>query len=501
MNKPLAWVLAGPALALAGCATRVPQVLTPQLVPDTFIPQSGAQSAQSKEAAPVWPRIDWWQGFGSPELAGLVKAAQDNNRDLAAAAARVVQAQAQTFIARSALFPSLNAQVQGARSGAGAAATGGTTSTAQGGSTQSSTFTAPSGSTSNSFAFSLGASYELDFWGLARANLRAAQESLKSTRFAQEVLGLTITAGVADGYFTVLALRERIAIANEDLAAINGILDVIKLRVSTGTSSRLDLAQEQAQVESVEVQLPMLQEQELEARVALAVLLGRAPEGFEVAAKDPAGIQLPAVAPGLPSQLLVRRPDVAEAEANLASAHANVDAARAAFLPQFGLNGTAGFTSTAVSALLHGPSFVWNAAASVAEVFDGTLIGQKRLAEATQKQLVANYESAVLSAYADVETALGQVQSNAQAQAHLQREVDAAQEAFEIAQLQYRQGVADLLTVLQAQQTLFAARDQLAQTKLARMQALVHLFEALGGGWTEAPRDRTQQSARVGASK
>lgn len=452
------------------------------------------QPTEASSASPVWPRADWWQGFDSPELTGLVKAAQENNRDLAAAAARVMEAQAQTLIARSALFPTLSLQAQGSRSGYGTGAYAGTTgsATAVGSSTASSALPAQSGTSANAFGLTLGASYELDFWGLAQADLRAAQETLKSTRFAQEALALSITAGVADGYFNVLALRERIAIANEDIRAINDILDVIKLRVSTGTASRLDLAQEQAQVESVEAELPSLQEQELEARVALAVLLARPPEAFEVKAQDSSGIQLPPAAPGIPSALLLRRPDVAEAEANLASAHANLDAARAAFLPQFTLNGSGGFASTAVSALLHGPSFLWSAAASGASVFDGTLIGQKHLAEATQKQLVANYESAVLTAYADVETALGQVQNNAQVETHLQRETDAAREAFEIAQLQYRQGVADLLTVLQAQQTLFGARDQLAQTKLARQQAVVHLFEALGGGWTELPKDRTQ---------
>lgn len=484
MNKALALVLVSPVLALAGCATRVPQVLTPPLLPKAFIPQSAAASA-------VWPRADWWEGFHSPELAQLIRAAQEHNRDLAAAAARVMEAQAQTLIARSALFPQLALQLQAERS-AGTAATGTTTGTLAS-SASSVLSTSASGSAGNSFGLGLGASYELDLWGLARADLRAAQEALKSTRFARQALALSITAGVADGYFTVLVLRERMAIAREDIAAINGILDVIKLKVATGASSYLDLAQEEAQVESVEAQLPVLEEQELEARVALALLLGRAPEVLEVSARSSSGIQLPAVAPGLPSELLLRRPDVAEAEANLASAHANLDAARAAFLPQLSLTGTAALASTAVSTLLHGPSFVWDAGASLLQsIFDGTLIGQKQLAEATQRQLIASYQSAVLNAYADVESALEQVRSNAQAESHLRREVDAAHEAFGIAQLQYRQGAADLLTVLQAQQTLFAARDQLAQTQLARMQAVVHLFAALGGGWTETPRERTQ---------
>ena len=459
-------------LLLAGCATRVPQVLTPKLKPAAF-------SGQIVGAEQIWPSVDWWKTFGSSELSEFIEKAHVENRDLAVAVARVNEAHAQTTIQRAALFPQISAQAQALRS---PSAESGQAINGQ------------SYSAGNSFGLTFGASYELDFWGLARSNLHAADEMLKSARFAQQVVALTVTANVANTYFNVLALRVRIAIANEEITAINGILDTIKLRVSTGKSSRLDLAQEQAQVESVEAQLPVLEEQEWEARVALAVLLGEPPEGFEVTTQSPAAFHLPLVGAGLPSDLLSRRPDVAEAEANLAAAHANLDAARAAFLPQVALTGNGGFASTAISALLHGPSFAYDFGANLLQtVFDGgKLIGQKNLSQATQRELIASYQSAVLNAYADVENALGQVTNNSKAENHLGREVEAAREAFTIAQLQYRQGTTDLLTVLQAQQTLFSAEDQLAQSALARMQAVVHLFEALGGGWMEHLDERTQ---------
>ena len=169
---------------------------------------------------------------------------------------------------------------------------------------------------------------------------------------------------------------------------------------------------------------------------------------------------MPLVAAGLPSDLLLRRPDVAEAESNLAAAHANLDAARAAFLPQFALTGNRGFASTAISALLRGPSFAYDFGANLLQtiVDGGKLVGQKDLSQAGQRELIAGYQSAVLNAYADVETALGQVKNNSNAESHLEREVEAAREAFTIAQLQYRQGTTDLLTVLQAQQTSFPPR-------------------------------------------
>jgi outer membrane protein, multidrug efflux system len=459
-------------LLIVGCATHVPQVLTPEITPKGF-------SGEIIGATQVWPQPDWWQTFGSPELSNVIEKAHAANRDLAVAVAHVMEAQAQTTIQRAALFPQINAQAQALRSPSGQSGQ---------------SISGQSYSAGNSFGLTFGASYELDFWGLARDNLRAANESLKSAQFTQQAVGLTITANVANTYFSVLALRARIAIANEYIAAINDILDIINLRVSTGKSSHLDLAQEQAQVESVEAQLPMLEEQELEARVSLAVLLGEPPEGFEITTQRPDAFRLPVVEAGVPSELLLRRPDVAAAEANLAGAHANLDAARAAFLPQFALTGNGGFASTAINALLHGPNFAWDFGANLLQtVFDGgKLLGQKRLAYATQQQLIASYQSAVLNAYADVENALGQLTNNSKAENHLEREVESAREAFKIAQLQYRQGTADLLTVLQAQQTLFSAEDQLAQTMLARMQAVVHLFEALGGGWMEHPDERTQ---------
>lgn len=475
--RELAGAVAAVAALLTGCATSPPQALSPQLVPKAFV-------GQPSVSGPIWPKAAWWRQFDSAELSGLIVQARADNRDLAIAAARLSEARAQVTIQRATLFPTIDGVAQAARSGVGGAAL---SSNGQ----QLST-------TRNSFGLNAEASYEPDVWGLSRDNLRAAEEALKSSRFAQRAVALATTAAVANTYFGILALRERIAIANEDIAAIDGILEIVKLKVKAGTASHLDLAQERAQIESVQGELPLLEEQALEAQIALAVLLDRPPEGFAVQAQAPGAIRLPVVSPGLPSQLLLRRPDVAAAEANLAAAHANLQAARAAFLPQFALSGSAGFSSAATNTLLHGPSFLWEAGAQLVQtIFDGgRLVGEKDLAYATQEELIASYQSAVLNAYADVESALDQVRSAALAEQHLRREVGAAREAFRISQLQYRQGVADLLNVLQAQQTLFGARDALAQARLARLQATVHLYTALGGGWQEPMSERTQFVAR-----
>jgi multidrug efflux system outer membrane protein len=469
MNKTSAF-LALPLVGvlLAGCSTPVPQSLPPRMLPKTF-------TGPEANNAPVWPEASWWKGFQDDELASLIADAQTGNRDLAVAAAHVMEAEAQTTIARSALFPQVNG-------GAGHVNSGCSGQSCQDFGNQ------------KAFNLTFNASYELDVWGLAQDNLRAAKEQVKSTRFAEQAVALALNANVADQYLNVLALRQRIAIADQYIVAINNILDVIKLRVKTGSISHLDLAREQAQLEFEEAQLPALQTQEKRALYTLAVLLGRPPEGFDVKAQNLDAVQSPQVGPGLPSELLLRRPDVAQAEANLASAHANVDAARAAFLPQISLTGSGGFVSTAIGALLQGSNFGYAYGANLLQtIFDGgKLAGQKDLADATEQDFVAQYQSAALNAYSDVETALIQVANNQKAEDHLRSEVEAAKEAFEITQLQYRQGATDLLNVLQAQQQLFGAEDQLAQTIQASRQASVHLYEALGGGWVEKPEERTQ---------
>ena len=453
-------------VALTGCATPVPQSLPAQMVPASF-----ASPAESQ----IWPDASWWEKFGDSELTTLVSKAQADNRDIAGATARVLQARAQSAVQRSALFPQI----------------GGGANFLNGGCRGQSCSTSTN-SANNEVSFN--ASYGLDLWGLARSNLRTANEQLKSTRFAAEAVTLSVTANVATEYLNVLAIRAQIAVANENIAAINSITDIIKLRVKAGTTSHLDLAREQAQIEDVEARLAALQTLEKQALFSLAVLLGELPEGFDVKTQNLDGILSPEIGAGLPSELLVRRPDIAQAEADLASAHANVDAARAKFFPQISLTGQGGLVSTTISALLHTSNFGCDYGITLLQtIFDGgNLRGQKRLAEATQQQLVASYQSKVLNAYADVEGALVEVTNTRTAEDHLRRAVDAAREAFQISQLQYRQGTTDLLTVLQAQQTLFSARDQLAQATLANRQAAVHLYESLGGGWMESREDRTQ---------
>jgi len=462
-------VFAVSGLAVAACSTEPPVALKPSEMPSAFV-------APIPAGAPVWPATDWWTGFSSPGLAVLETAAEQNNLDLAAAAARVLQARGNTGIAASALFPAVDLNADAQRSASSIPTGKGKSVT----------------TTGNTFGLSLNASYELDFWGLAQDNLRAARNSARSALYAQRVVALTVTSDVADTYLDVLALRDRIAIAKKNLDAAKRILAITEAKVTNGISSNLELAQQRAIVAAVEAAIPGLEEQEREARYALAVLEGRVPEGFEVKTQSLDGVVAPAVAPGMPAALLVRRPDIAGAEADLRAAHANVDAARAAFLPAIGLTGSGGYASTAISSLVNPSSLVWSIGASLLQtVFDGgAKTSQLDVNKGRELELVADYRHTVFNALSDVESSLGQVSSLADQEKFTTEQVNAAAEAFRISELQYREGVADLLAVLQTQQTLFTAQDTLVQIKLARLQSNISLYRALGGGWSvDADKD------------
>jgi outer membrane protein, multidrug efflux system len=445
-------------LTVAGCSTSPPVAMAPSEMPKAYTAPISGEPKQ-----PI--TTEWWKDFSSPELTSLVDAAHAGNLDLAIYAARVQEAQAQTGVAASSLFPSVNLDGSARRQGSKVPHT-----------------------TFNTFGASLGASYELDFWGLAQDNLRAARNSARAAIYARDVIGLTTEASVANTYFSVLALRERISIAKKNIEAAKRILAITQAKVTNGVLSNLELAQQTALVAGQEAQIPALEEQEREQRYALAILLGRTPEGFDIKGDTLESISAPPVEPGMPSALLERRPDIAEAEANLLAAHADLDAARAAFLPAIGLTGNGGYQSSALSNLINPSNLAWNIGASLVQtIFDGgRLTSQRDIAKGRELELVATYRSTVLSALSDVESGLGSVSSLTEQERLTNEEVTNAAEAFRISELQYREGVVDLLTVLQSQQTLFNSQDQLIQIKLARLQAGVGLYRALGGGWTVA---------------
>jgi multidrug efflux system outer membrane protein len=466
---------AGLPLLLTGCLVGLEK---PNAALD--VPESYTNASRRSDAA--LPTTDWWRGFRSKQLTDLVEESLTSNFDVAAAVARIEQADAQARIAGAPLLPTVAGNAGYTRSRP-----------------SQSTASVPQSTTGASergiYNAGLTASYEIDFWGKNRAALLAAQETAVASRFDREVVALTTVVTVANTYFLIAATQERLRVARENLAAAERVLKVIQDRVAVGTASDLDLAQQQSLAATQRAAIPPLLQTLRQNIATLALLIGRPPERVTIRSSIMASIAIPAVTPGLPSDLLTRRPDVREAEAQLASANANVESARAAFFPSIQLTGQGGYQSSILQNLMRPEAAFFSLAAGITQpIFDGALLqGQFDLQKGKQDELLQNYRKAVVSGFTDVEKALIAVQQTAE-QERLQREVvRSSRRAFEIAEQRLREGTVDLVTVLQTQQTLFQALDNLAQVRLARLQAVVSLFQALGGGW-QPPVEEQQKN-------
>jgi multidrug efflux system outer membrane protein len=474
-HRPLALAVTAAALSLGlgacsltGNAPQLPGIAS-------HMPAAYAEPSQPGFAVTA---PDWWRSFNSDELSALVAAALNANPDLAIATERILQAEVQVRIAGASLLPEVGF-------GAGT----------------SRRKTHPDGgpwSTSDGSNAAFSASYEIDLWGRNAAGVRAAASSLRATRYDFETVRLTLVTSVASTYFQVLSLRGRLATARDNLVIAERVFAVVDARVRHGAASALDLARQQAAVLGQRAAIPPLELQERQALFALALLLGRAPEGFN-AGTNTAGtnaavaanltdLAVPQIAPGLPAELLTRRPDLASAEAQLAAANANIIAARAALLPSIQLTGSAGLASNVLINFLNAPTVALALGASLAQtIFDGgRLRGQVEVAASRERELIESYRRAILAALADVETALASSSRTAEQELLQQQILEQARRALRLAEIRYREGVDDLLTLLDAQRTLFQAQDQLAQIRLSRLQAAIGLFKALGGGWTMA---------------
>src|SRR5215469_4156346 len=451
------------ALLACGCATEGPPQPSP-IAPAAFEFGGAAPGAS-------WPAEDWYRGFGSDELNDFVDLAVHDNTDLTVARERVAQADARARQAGAAILPKVSVDAN---------------ATYLSGHSQQG-----SGHELDWFAM-LSASYEVDFWGKNRATANAGRLQAGASRAERDTVALTLLGGVAGEYFQVLALRERLAIARANRDAAQKILAAVQARYDAGVASPTELASQKAALYAAQIVIAELEQLEMEARATLALLLGRPPENFEVRAENLDSLREPVVTAGLPSELLTRRPDVMMAEANLHAAHANLAAARAAMFPNLTLTAAAGVQNPALPAIVNtipgvGPSY--SAIAGLTQpIFDhGRLAAQRDEALAKEQELLATYRAAIIASLADVEKALSAVQHLDAVRKFQEGSVAESERALEGAQLRYQRGSGDFLTLLQSQRTLYAARDQFAQYRLARLQALVALCKALGGGWNASP--------------
>ncbi|MBV4546618.1 efflux transporter outer membrane subunit [Pseudomonas triticicola] len=451
------------SLLLAACSSPAPRL-------DSGVqPPSAWQSADTTGA--LQSNRQWWTRFGSPELERLVEQARLGSYDLAAAVARVRQAEASATIAGAPLLPELKAGLNANRQklihGKG----------------YSQLDVSPENRSLDYYDAELSASYEIDFWGGKRAARDSAVFGVQASEFDRATVELTLLSGVANSYTQALALREQARIAELNLANAQNVLHLVQTRFDAGSATALELAQQKSLVAEQQRRLPLVQQQAREALISLAALLGQPVQTLPLPTQSFAQLHWPDIASGVPSDLLSRRPDIASAEAKLAAAQADVTVARAAMLPKITLTASLGSGADLAADLLR-TTFYNLSSGLTAPIFNnGRLSAERDKAKARQDELLETYRGAIINGFADVEKALSSIRGLDEQRQWQSEELNQAQTAFDIAQSRYQAGAEDLLTVLQTQRTLYAAQDLNVQLRLSRLQASIALYKALGGGW------------------
>jgi NodT family efflux transporter outer membrane factor (OMF) lipoprotein len=429
-------------------------------LPETDIPESWEGPVSNQ--AMVWPERDWWQQFGSTELINLVAQVEESNFDLAINNNNLRSAQLTMIGAGFDLWPtpSLTIGNTGLKTGVG------------------------SGTTSDSNNFSLtgtisysGILSKYSDHQLALANYDSAQASAADT-----VLDTLSTT--ANTYFQLLFIRDQIKTAEQNLESARTIATITQSKVDAGVTTEVDALQQQIAVQQQLNVIASLKQSELSAKSSLALLLGRSVQDFDLDANTLADIVVPIVQPGIPSELLVRRPDLVEAEADLRSAKANVDLARLAFLPSISLTASSSYSDSSLTTILKNPDPISITATLVQTIFDnGSRSRNEERSRLSLENSLLSYRQAVLGAFNEIEVALGNIRYlEAQAKT-AQEDLDRATEAFRISEVQYREGVQNFQTLLETQKTLYTIRDNYLQNKLSRLNAMVAFYQTLGGGW------------------
>lgn len=461
------WLFLLSVWTLSGCA-----LWSEFKQPETTPPDSW--KGQETQTAPVaWPDMEWWKQFRSAALTAQMNEAQKENLDLKAAVARVQQADAQVRISGAGLLPAIgaSADVSRTRTPAGRVSSTGVSSGKP--------------RINNNFNGSLNASYEIDFWGKNYSAAESVRALAEASRFDQQTVALTISSAVASNYFDILATQERLTIAKANVAASEKVLDAIRQRFDLGVATGLDMSQQENIVATQRATVPPLEQRLRQDLNAQAILLGKMPESMNMPDAKLADVAIPEVKAGLPSELLQRRPDVQNAEAQLQSAHANIVNARAAFFPSISLTASGGYASSALSQLFRPDSILWSIGSSLTQpIFEGgRLTGELDLAKARYEELLQNYRKAVISAFSDVEDALVAVQQTAALEDAQKAAEATARKSFDLSRQQMEGGIIDIATMLNTQRALFVAQDAYLQAKLSHLQAIVGLYKALGGGW------------------
>ncbi|MGE5466812.1 MAG: efflux transporter outer membrane subunit [Ignavibacteria bacterium] len=468
IDRPLLLLLAA---SLAGCAVG-PDYHRPEVeTPAAYKEAGNWKPAQPQDEA---PRGAWWQVFGDPELDKLVAQVEVSNQNVRAAEAQYRQAAALVGAAQAQWFPTLTANMSATRAQ-------GVSSSA---SSSGTTTVTPGSPIRNSVRPSLTASWEADIWGGIARNVEANQASAQASAADLQAALLSAQATLVQSYLQLRVNDEQQRLLARTIAAYERSLQITRNRYEAGVAPRVDVAQAEAQLRSTQAQAIDLRAQRAQLEHAIAVLLGRAPAEFSLAAVD-ALPTLPDQPGGLPSELLERRPDIAAAERRMAQANAQIGVAQAAFFPTLTLGASTGYQGTSLSQLFTLPNRFWSIGPALAlTLFDaGARASQKEAATAVYDKNVATYRQTVLAAFQEVEDNLAALQvlgEEAQAQ---HAAAQASAEALALTENQYQAGIVSFLNVVTTQATaLSAARAELDVTG-RRLVASATLLKALGGGW------------------
>jgi multidrug efflux system outer membrane protein len=461
----LAMAVAG---ALAGCASTRPDYERPAIeLPYGWSTPAGTSGAGSQ----------WWKIYGDAALDRLVEEALAGNADLALAVARVDEARAQLGLAQADQAPSVDAGFNRSRQ-----------------QNSRSTATAFPGVPReyNDYRTTLSVSYELDLWGRLRNATTAARADLLASESARETVRITLAADVAQAYFALRAYDEQIAATRRSLETRTESLGMQKKRLDVGAISEFDYRQIEAEAAAARAQLPQLERQRSQQENALAVLLGRSPKAIyegAISRTNGSGGEPPAlvVPSGLPSELLLRRPDLVQAEQRIVAQNARVAEARASLFPSISLTGLLGSESALLRNLFSGPAGLWSLAAAVAQPLysGGRLEAGISAAQARERQALAQYQQSIQNAFREVRDAIvAQTKTREQFDAEDQRAA-ALRQALGLARLRYENGMASQLEVLDVERNLLAAEQGRADSLRAQRAAIADLFKALGGGWSQ----------------
>lgn len=465
-NRSVLLAAAAGGLLLSSACTVGPKYARPQ-VPEPPAFRGPDDAATSSDPAAALGDQQWSEIFREPELRTLIQRALTNNYDVRIAAQRILEQQAQVKITRAQQFPTVSAGGTGA--GADIPSIAGT-------------------SISNPLvfgSFNLSAAWTPDFWGLYRRQTEAARDTLLAQQWAQKAVRMTLVQQVAGTYFSLRGLDTQLAIAQETVKTREGSVDLTKRLTDGGAAPLSDLRQAEQLLYTATAEIPQLQEQIQQDENALRLLLGDLPG--PVTHVDPnALVPPPAELPvGLPSQLLTRRPDIQQAEAQLMNANANIGVARAQFFPQLSISGSAGLGGDSfLSIFKAGSQTIYGIGSLTQPIFaGGRLRGQLNLAEETRTEMLLSYQKTIITAFHDVSNAL--IAANKQRAYREQEEklVEAARDATRLARVRYQGGATAYLEVLTTDTNLFTAQLTLAIAQQNEALSLVQLYAALGGGW------------------